>query len=97
ELADLKERSEAFKARRQAEKAAIGRIGKIKEEIDTTRTAMADAERRGDHARAAELRYGTLNRLEKALEAENVRLDEQTGDGRLLKEEVDEEDVAEVV
>jgi ATP-dependent Clp protease ATP-binding subunit ClpB len=97
ELADLKERSGALKARWQAEKAAIGRIGKIKEEIDAARTGMADAERRGDLARAAELRYGTLNRLEKALEAENLRLAEQHGAGRLLKEEVDEEDVAEVV
>ncbi|PYM61436.1 MAG: type VI secretion system ATPase TssH, partial [Candidatus Rokuibacteriota bacterium] len=97
ELADLKEHSTALKARWQAEKDAIGRIGKIKEETDAARTAMADAERRGDLARAAELRYGTLHRLEKALETENARLAEQHGAGRLLKEEVDEEDVAEVV
>jgi ATP-dependent Clp protease ATP-binding subunit ClpB len=98
ELADLKERSTALKARWQGEKAAIGRIGKIKEDIDASRTAMADAERRGDLSRAAELRYGTLHQLERQLEAESARLAEEHGQGgRLLKEEVDEEDVAEVV
>jgi ATP-dependent Clp protease ATP-binding subunit ClpB len=97
ELADLKERSTAFKARWQGEKEAIGRIGKIAEEIDAARTAMADAERRGDLNRAAELRFGTLHQLQQRLEAGNVQLAEQHGQGRLLKEEVDEEDVAEVV
>jgi ATP-dependent Clp protease ATP-binding subunit ClpB len=97
ELADLKERSAAFKARWQVEKDAIGRIGKITEEIDAARTAMADAERRGDLNRAAELRFGTLHKLQQELEAANARLAEQHGQGRLLKEEVDEEDVAEVV
>jgi len=97
ELADLKERSTAFKARWQREKDAIGRVGKITEEIDTARTAMADAERRGDLNRAAELRFGTLHQLQQQLEAENARLAEQQGQARLLKEEVDEEDVAEVV
>ena len=97
ELADLKERSTAFKARWQAEKEAIGRVAKIAEEIDTARTAMADAERRGDLAKAAELRFGTLHQLQQRLDVENARLAEQKGQGRLLKEEVDEEDVAEVV
>jgi ATP-dependent Clp protease ATP-binding subunit ClpB len=97
ELADLKERSAGLKTRWQAEKAVIGRIGKIKEEMDAARTAMADAERRGDLSRAAELRFGTLHQLERQLEAESARLAEQHGQGRLLKEEVDEEDVAEVV
>jgi len=97
ELADLKSRSVALKARWQAEKDSIGRIAKTKAEIDDARTAMADAERRGDLARAAELRFGTLHQLERALAAENARLEAQHGAGRLLKEEVDEEDVAEVV
>ena len=97
ELADLKERSTAFKARWQREKEAIGRLGKITEEIDAARTAMADAERRGDLNRAAELRFGTLHQLQQQLEAENARLAEPQGQARLLKEEVDEEDVAEVV
>jgi len=81
----------------QGEKEAIGRVGKITEEIDAARTAMADAERRGDLNRAAELRFGTLHQLQQRLDAENARLAEQKGQGRLLKEEVDEEDVAEVV
>jgi ATP-dependent Clp protease ATP-binding subunit ClpB len=97
ELSDLKERSTAFKARWQGEKEAIGRVGKIAEEIDAARTAMADAERRGDLTKAAELRFGTLHQLQQRLDAENARLAEQKGQGRLLKEEVDEEDVAEVV
>jgi ATP-dependent Clp protease ATP-binding subunit ClpB len=97
ELADLKERSTAFKARWQGEKEAIGRVGKIAEEIDAARTAMADAERRGDLAKAAELRFGTLHQLQQRLDTENARLAERKGQGRLLKEEVDEEDVAEVV
>jgi ATP-dependent Clp protease ATP-binding subunit ClpB len=97
ELADLKERSTAFKARWQGEKEAIGRVGKIAEEIDAARTAMADAERRGDLAKAAELRFGTLHQLQQRLDAGNARLAAQKGQGRLLREEVDEEDVAEVV
>ena len=56
---------------------------------------MADAERRGDLQKAAELRYGTLIELDKRLEAENARLAEMQKSGRMLKEEVDEEDVAE--
>ncbi len=97
ELGELKERSAEFKGRWQAEKDAIGRIRKVKTEIDAARTAMADAERRGDLTRAAEFRYGTLHQLERQLEAENARLADVQQRGRLLKEEVDEEDVAEVV
>jgi len=97
ELAELKERSGGLKGRWQGEKEAIGRIRKIKEEMDAARTQMADAERRGDLNRAAELRYGTLHQLERRLETENARLVDVQGPGRLLKEEVDEEDVAEVV
>jgi ATP-dependent Clp protease ATP-binding subunit ClpB len=94
ELAELKEKSSALKAQWQAEKAAIMTIGKTKEEIEATKQAMADAERRGDLNRAAELRFGTLLTLEKQLEAENARLAEQQQTGRMLREEVDEEDIA---
>jgi ATP-dependent Clp protease ATP-binding subunit ClpB len=97
ELADLKEKSDALKAQWEAEKAAITSIGKIKEDIETARQAMTDAERRGDLQKAAELRYGTLLDLEKRLEAENARLTEIQKNGRMLKEEVDEEDIAETV
>src|SRR3989454_1536387 len=92
ELADLKERSAGLKVRWQAEKSAILNIGKVKEEIETTKQAMADAERRGDLNRAAELRFGTLLALEKKLAAENARLAELQKHGHMLREEVDEED-----
>jgi ATP-dependent Clp protease ATP-binding subunit ClpB len=97
ELAELKTRSDALRSRWQGEKAAIAGIARIKADIDAARTAMADAERRGDLTRAAELRYGTLHQLEGALVAESARLEDAQREGRLLKEEVDEEDVAEVV
>src|SRR5881296_1082753 len=97
ELAELQEKSTGLKARWQAEKAGITRIGKIKEEIEAARHAMADAERRGDLNRAAELRYGTLLALEKQLAELEARLADQHAQGRMLREEVDEEDVAATV
>ena len=97
ELADLKEKSEGLTAQWQAEKSAIMAIGKIKEQIEAARAAMADAERRGDLQKAAELRYGTLMELDRRLESENARLAELQKHGQMLKEEVDEEDVAETV
>ncbi|MBI2544432.1 MAG: AAA family ATPase, partial [Candidatus Rokubacteria bacterium] len=97
ELAELGEKAAGLKAQWQAEKSAITQIGKIKEEIEAARQGMADAERRGDLNRAAELRYGTLLELEKRLGAENARLAELQKSGKMLKEEVDEEDVAKTV
>ncbi len=94
ELAELREKGDGLKARWQAEKEGITQIGKIKEEIETTRHAMADAERRGDLNRAAELRYGTLMTLEKQLKELDARLADQHTQGRMLREEVDEEDIA---
>src|SRR2546422_984292 len=97
ELAELQEKGAGLKARWQAEKEGITRIGKIKEEIEAARHAMADAERRGDLNRAAELRYGTLLALEKQLAELEARLRDQHAQGRMLREEVDEEDVAATV
>ncbi len=97
ELAELKEKSAGLKSQWQAEKAAIMAIGKIKEDAEAARATMADAERRGDLQKAAELRYGTLLELDKKLEAENARLAALQKNGKMLKEEVDEEDVAETV
>ncbi len=97
ELADLKAKFSGLKAQWQAEKEALARIRRLKEETEQARHEMADAERRGDLNRAAEFRYGTLLDLGKRLEAENARLAEVQASGRMLKEEVDEEDVAEVV
>jgi ATP-dependent Clp protease ATP-binding subunit ClpB len=96
-LADLREQVAAKKARWQQEKDAIARIRAIKEQIEQTKIAEAQAERQGDLAKAAELRYGTLLNLQKDLEVENQKLAELQKDGAMLKEEVDAEDVAEVV
>jgi ATP-dependent Clp protease ATP-binding subunit ClpB len=97
ELAELKERSSALRAQWQAEKAGIAEIGRIKTEIEAAKQAMADAERRGDLNRAAELRYGTLLSLERQLGELEARLAQQQGQGRMLREQVDEEDIAAVV
>src|SRR5437773_490675 len=96
-LRGLKDKSTGLKARWQAEKEGITRIGKIKEEIEAARHAMVDAERRGDLNRAAELRYGTLLTLEKQLAELEARLADQHAQGRMLREEVDEEDIAATV
>jgi ATP-dependent Clp protease ATP-binding subunit ClpB len=97
ELADLKEKLTALKTRWSAEKQAILSIAKVKEDIEAGRQAMAEAERKGDLQKAAELRYGTLHELERKAEAENARLAELGKAGRMLKEEVDEEDIAQTV
>jgi ATP-dependent Clp protease ATP-binding subunit ClpB len=97
ELADLREQSKALKARWEAEKAALMTVSKAKEEIEAANLALQDAQRRGDLDRAAELRYGRLPELDKQLQAANARLAELQRHGKMLKDEVDEEDIAEVV
>src|SRR5882762_3793725 len=97
ELADLKERYTRLEDHWTAEKNAIMAMAKIKEEAEAARLAIEDAKRRGDLERASQLQYGTLIELERKLESENARLAELQKDQRMLKEEVDEEDVAETV
>jgi ATP-dependent Clp protease ATP-binding subunit ClpB len=97
EAADLKERSAAMKAHWQQEKEAIGRLRSLKERIEKTRFEAEKATQQGDLGKAAELRYGTLPGLEKDLEEQNRALVELQKTQRMLKEEVDAEDVAEVV
>src|SRR5687768_6076987 len=97
ELAELKEQSTVLKAQWTAEKEGITRIGRIKEEIEGTRIAMADAERKGDLNRAAELRFGTLPNLEKQLAELEHTLADHHQRGRMLREEVNEEDIASTV
>jgi ATP-dependent Clp protease ATP-binding subunit ClpB len=97
ELAELKEKSAALKSHWQAEKAAIMAMGKIKEETEAARMAIEEAKRRGDLEKASRLQYGTLAELDARLKAENERLAELQKNQRMLKEEVDEEDVAETV
>ena len=96
ELANLKEEANKLKARWEMEKDAIARLRKLKEEIDETRRAMEQAEREYDLNRVAELKYGKLSELEGKLAKQQESLRTEDG-GVLLKEEVDEDDIAEVV
>ncbi len=97
ELADLQEESTRKKAHWRAEKEAIDAIRKLKGEIEQATVDEERAERTGDLNRAAELRYGTQSRLAEELKAANTRLAELQQDQRMLKEEVEEEDIATVV
>jgi ATP-dependent Clp protease ATP-binding subunit ClpB len=98
ELADLREQSSAMKAEWQREKAEIEQVKQLKERIEKTRFELDQVTRQGDLNRAAELRYGTLPKLESELqEAEKRAASQAAGGKRMLKEEVDAEDVGEVV
>jgi len=97
ELAELREQSTGMKAHWQAEKEAIGKIRAVKEQIDSLKTEAEKAERVGDLQKAAELRYGRIPEAERQLKADNERLSELQRDVKMLKEEVEEEDIAEVV
>jgi ATP-dependent Clp protease ATP-binding subunit ClpB len=81
----------------ETEKSSVGRLQHIRQQIEDIRHQIEKAERDYDLNRVAELRYGTLPRLERDLQAEETHLDQNKGDSRLLKEEVDEDDIAEVV
>jgi ATP-dependent Clp protease ATP-binding subunit ClpB len=98
EIAELSEQVNAMKAQWQREKELIASLRKIKEEIDKAKTESELAQRRGDLNRAAELRYGTLPNLEKALAQANEKLEAaKQGGASFLREEVTEEDVAAIV
>ncbi|MEW6328310.1 MAG: ATP-dependent chaperone ClpB [Thermodesulfobacteriota bacterium] len=97
ELAELREKSNAMKAHWQREKEVIQNIRSIKEKIEEAKNKEAQAERNGDLTRAAEIRYGLLPDLGKQLEANKKELEGLQADQKMLKEEVDEEDIAEVV
>ena len=93
ELADLKEAQTGLRATWENEKQQIERIRSLKEDTERLRVEIESAERRGDYERAAQLKYGQLPELEQQLAASEA---ESAQGRRLLKEEVDEEDVAEV-
>ncbi len=97
ELAQLKEQSNQMKAHWTNEKESIQKIRELKEKLEQVKTEADRAEREGDLTKAAELRYGKTGELTAELEKENARLAELQKDVKMLKEEVDEEDVAEVV
>ncbi len=97
EIAQLSKKRDALKAQWIAEKEVIEKVSSIKEELEHTKVEAEKAEREGDLNRAAELKYGRLTELHKQLEEENANVAAQTDSGRMLKEEVDEEDVAQIV
>ncbi|MEL6135919.1 MAG: AAA family ATPase, partial [Cyanobacteria bacterium J06628_6] len=98
ELADLKEEQRALNAQWQSEKGVIDEIQALKEEIDRVNIEIQQAERDYDLNRAAELKYGKLTDLQRELAASEARLaDAQTTGKSLLREEVTEEDIAEII
>lgn len=97
EMAELQSKRDLLRGQWLSEKEVIQNIRDIKEQLEKTKTDSERAEREGDLARAAELRYGRLLELQKSLERENIKLQETQAKRKMLKEEVDEEDIAEVV
>jgi ATP-dependent Clp protease ATP-binding subunit ClpB len=97
ELADLKADVKGKSAHWENEKKSISKIREIKERIEKTKQEMKEAEREVNYTRLAELQYGEMSRLEKELKEEEQKLVTLQKEVKMLKEEVDEEDVAEVV
>jgi ATP-dependent Clp protease ATP-binding subunit ClpB len=97
QLADLSEQRTALRSRWEQEKEVIGRIRSLKAKLEEVRAEADRAERVADFGKAAELRYGKAVELEKQLAEANARLAQLQGGHALLKEEVDEEDIAEIV
>ncbi|MBN2105561.1 ATP-dependent chaperone ClpB [bacterium] len=97
QLANLEEDAKSLRAQWQMEKEKIAQIRSLKESIEQVKSESSQAERDGELSRAAELKYGTLPDLEKKLSEANQQLVSLQKDKQMLKEEVDEEDIAEVV
>jgi len=97
EIAELKERSSILKVHWQREKELIEAMNKLKEEVDALKIEEQSAERRGELERVAEIRYGRLIEIQKEIEKIAGQLSEVQKDKKMLKEEVDEEDVAHIV
>jgi ATP-dependent Clp protease ATP-binding subunit ClpB len=97
ELAELGEKADALKLRWKAEKDAIARIRALKARLEELRHEEQSARRRGELERAAEIQYGKLPALQKELEKANAELAAAQARGSMLKEEVDEEDIARIV
>lgn len=97
ELADLKEKSDGLKVRWRREKDLIEEMKRLKEEMDILRVEEQNAERRGDLGKVAEIRHGTKIALQKKTEEVSARLADIQKTDKMLKEEVDEEDIAAIV
>ena len=96
ELAELRNKNDAMRAQWETEKQSIAGVKRVKQEIEDTRHQMEEAERQYDLEKMAQLKFGTLPALEKQLEEERRRVDAGK-DEHLLKEEVTEEEIAQVV
>lgn len=97
ELKDLEARAEKLRVQWQSEKAALVGVSELKEKIDSTKVQIEEAERKADLQRAAELKYGVLLELEKQLAAAEAKSSAPANEHALLKEEIDEEDIASVI
>jgi ATP-dependent Clp protease ATP-binding subunit ClpB len=97
ELADLRAQADAMTAQWEAERHAIHKLQVLREELEQLRREIEEAERNYDLNRAAELRHGRLPELERRLHSEEERLNEKQGGTRLLREEVTEDEIAEIV
>ncbi|NIM91948.1 MAG: ATP-dependent chaperone ClpB [Candidatus Aminicenantes bacterium] len=97
DLANIKEKNKALKAHWEREKELIEALHRMKEQVDSLRVEGQSAERRGDLEKVAEIRYGKLVETEKQIKEITQKLSQVQKKGKMLKEEVDEEDVAEVV
>jgi ATP-dependent Clp protease ATP-binding subunit ClpB len=97
ELASLKEERDALRSRWDQEREAIMAISELRDEMDRLKVEIEQAQRNYDYNKAAELQYGRAKELEQQLTAEEQKLQRLQSGGKLLKEEVDSEDIAEVV
>ncbi len=97
ELAELREQASGLRAQWEREKGGVARHRQLREQMEKVRVEIAKAEREYDLNKVAELKYGRLAELERELAAEEAKMESAQGASRLMKEEVDEEDIAEVV
>ncbi|MBI4472280.1 MAG: AAA family ATPase, partial [Acidobacteria bacterium] len=97
ELGELREKSTEMKLRWQREKELIASVRSLKEQIEQAHVEEQRAEREGNYSKVAEIRYGRLQELDKQLKEANARLEQMQQAERMLKEQVDEEDVAKIV
>ncbi len=97
ELADLREEADTLRARWESEKSSVIKLRDLRKAIEDAKVEMEKAERSYDLNRVAEIKYGTLSQLERDLAAAEEQLSHQEGPSRLIKEEVDEDDIAEIV
>lgn len=97
EIANLNEQREAFKAKWQSEKDVVDQIQAGKKEVEALKIEAERAEREGDYGKVAEIRYGKLQVLENTIEAAKAQLVEMQASSKMIKEEVDPEEIADVV